>query len=149
MSSITRTSQSNYQLIVDALANYTNRTGIDLSKNPFAHKLQHASSPDAILELLHDREKEFKEYRDGNPKLTGPLSRVVHVLHAFSGVLGESVSLVSSATFGPRHWFHTTPLGTFSTIKSLFYWSRCSSRCPCPLPVFSRIHLMCNKLGWQ
>lgn len=149
MSSIMCTSQSYYRLLTDAFANYANRTGIDLSNNPFANKLQYSSSPDAILELLHDREKAFKEYRDGNRKLMRLLSRTVHVLHALSGVLGESISLVSSPTSSHRHWFHTTPLGTFSTIKSHLCWYRCSSRCPCPLPVFSRIHLMCNKLGCQ
>ena len=60
MSSTTHTPQSNFQLIIDALANYANQTGINLSNNPFADKLQLSNSPDAIIELLHDREKAFK-----------------------------------------------------------------------------------------
>jgi len=103
MSSTTHTPQSNFQLIVDALANYANQTGIDLSNNPFADKLQLSNSPDAIIELLHEREKAFKEYRDGNRKLISCLKPAVQVLHAFSGVLGESVSLVRSTALDPLH----------------------------------------------
>jgi hypothetical protein len=76
------------------LADYADQTGIDLSNNPFADKVQHYNSPDAILELLHDREKAFKEYRDGNRKLIKWLTPAVQVLHAFSGIIGESVGLV-------------------------------------------------------
>ena len=101
------TPQSNFQLIIDALANYANQTGIDLSNNPFADKLQLSNSPDAIIELLYDREKAFKEYRDGNRKLISCLKPAVQVLHAFSGVLGESVSLVRSTALDPLPCFHT------------------------------------------
>jgi hypothetical protein len=81
-------------LIIDAaLADYTKTTGIDLSKNPFAERL--SNSPEAILELLQEREKAFKEYRDGNRKLISCLSPAVKVLQAFSGILGNAVSLVS------------------------------------------------------
>jgi fungal STAND N-terminal Goodbye domain len=88
-------SASNIQLIVDALADYANITGIDLSKNPFAAALEQSSSPETILELLREREKAFKEYRDGNRKLISCLSPAVKVIQAFSGVLGEAVNLVS------------------------------------------------------
>jgi len=103
MSSVTHIPQSNYQPIIDALADYADRTGIDLSTNPFAHKLQDSSSPDAILELLYDREKAFKEYRNGSWRLIRRLSPAVRVLHTFSGVLGESVSLVRFSALGPLH----------------------------------------------
>ena len=122
MSSITNIPQSNYQLIINALTNYADRTGIDLSKNPFAEKLQLSNSPDAILELLHGREKAFKEYREGNRKLINWLTPTVEVLHAFSGVLGEAVSLVSNSALVPLHWIHTTSIGPFSTRKSHFRW---------------------------
>jgi hypothetical protein len=82
-------------LIIDALADYANRTGIDLSNNPFSVKLQVSSSPDDILGLLEEREKAFKEYREGNRRLINCLGPVVRVIHAFSGILGEAVSLVS------------------------------------------------------
>ena len=121
-SSITNIPQSNYQLIINALTNYADRTGIDLSKNPFAEKLQLSSSPDAILELLHDREKAFKEYREGNRKLINRLTPAVEVLHAFSGVLGEAVSLVRISALVPLHCLHTTSPGPFSTRKSHFRW---------------------------
>jgi hypothetical protein len=88
---------ANFQLIVNALAHYAELTGIYLPKNPFAEKLELLSSPDAILELLQEREKTFKEYRDGNRRLISCLSPVVHILSTFSESLGEAVSLVSNA----------------------------------------------------
>jgi fungal STAND N-terminal Goodbye domain len=92
MSSI---SHSNTQMIIDALADYANQTGIDLSQNPFAEKLRQSDTPDAILKLLQEREKAFKEYRDGNRRLISCLNPAVRVLHVFSGTLGEAISLVS------------------------------------------------------
>jgi hypothetical protein len=80
-------------LIIDALADYAKTTGIDLSKNPFAERL--SDSPEAVLELLQEREKAFREYRDGNRRLMSCLSPAVKVLQALSGILGEAVSLVS------------------------------------------------------
>jgi hypothetical protein len=88
-------STSNFQLIINALADYTKITGIDLSKNPFTTALRHSSSPEAILELLQGREKAFKEYRDGNRRLINCLSPAVKVLQAFSGILSGAVGLVS------------------------------------------------------
>ena len=94
----------NIQLITDALANYAKITGIDISKNPFAAALERANSPTAILELLQEREKAFKDYREGNRRLISCLSPSVNVIQAFSGILGEVVSLVS-------HTYHlVTPL---------------------------------------
>ena len=91
----TTSSSSNIQLIIDALADYANVTGIDLSNNPFAATLEHSISPEAILQLLQGREKEFKEYRVGHQGLMGCLTPSVKVLQAFSGILGDVVSLVS------------------------------------------------------
>jgi soluble cytochrome b562 len=88
-------STSNFQLIINALADYTKITGRDLSKDPFAAALEQSSSPEAILELLQEREKAFKEYRDGNQRLINCLSPAVKVLQAFSGILGGPVGLVS------------------------------------------------------
>lgn len=86
---------SNVQLIIAALADYSKETGIDFSNNPFATALEQSNSPEAILKLLQQREKAFKEYRDSNQRLINCLSPAVKVLHAFSGILGEAVSLVS------------------------------------------------------
>jgi hypothetical protein len=86
---------SNIRLITDALDDYTKITGVDLSKNPFATTLRQSNSPEAILQLIQEREKAFKEYRDGNRRLIRCLSPAVNVIQAFSGILGEAVSLVS------------------------------------------------------
>ena len=86
-------STSNIQLITDALIDYAKITGIDLSKNPFAAAIERANSPGDILELLQEREKAFKDYREGNRRLFSCLSPAVNVIHAFSGILGEAVSL--------------------------------------------------------
>ena len=85
---------SNSQLVIDALCNYANLTGVDLSTNPFAENLQRCKSPDGILELLQEREKAFKEYRDGNRRLIKSISPAVRILHAFSSFLSEATSLV-------------------------------------------------------
>jgi hypothetical protein len=88
----TSSSTSNSQLIIDALADYTNITGIDLSKNSFAAELELSNSPQGIiLQSLQEREKAFEEYRDGNRRLIDCLSSTVSVLQAFSGILGEVV----------------------------------------------------------
>jgi hypothetical protein len=88
-------SSSNIQLITDALADYANITGIDLSENPFAAVIERENSPRAILELLQEREKAFKDYREGNRGLISCLSPAVNAIQALSGILGEAVSLVS------------------------------------------------------
>jgi hypothetical protein len=82
-------------LIINALADYAQITGIDLSKCPFAAALEQSTSPQAVLQLLQDRENAFKEYRDGNQRLISSLRPVVNVLQAFSGILGDAVSFVS------------------------------------------------------
>ena len=88
-------STSNAQLIVNALVDYAQTTGIDLSKNSFATAFEQSNTPEAILQLLEGREKAFKEYRDGNRRLINCLSPAVKVIQAFSGVIGEATSLVS------------------------------------------------------
>jgi fungal STAND N-terminal Goodbye domain len=88
-------STDNVKLIIDALADYAKETGIDLSKNPFAAKFEQSSSPDAILQLLGEREKAFKEYRDGKRRLINCLNPAVTVLHRFSGILSGAAGLVS------------------------------------------------------
>jgi fungal STAND N-terminal Goodbye domain len=90
-------STSNVQLITDALEKYAKITGKDLSKNPFAAALKQSDSPEAILELLQEREKAFKKFREGSRRLISCLNPVVNILQAFSGILGEAVGLVSHA----------------------------------------------------
>jgi hypothetical protein len=92
-------SPPSFQLIIDALADYTKLTGIDLSSSPFAQRLVLSNSPQAILELLEEREKAFKDYRDRNRRLISCIRPAVEVLHAFSGTLGEAVGLVSDTCY--------------------------------------------------
>ena len=68
-------STSNFQSIIDALANYAKITGIDLSDNAFAATLGQSNSFEDILQLLQGREKDFKEYRDGDRRLINCLRR--------------------------------------------------------------------------
>jgi len=89
---------SNFQFIIDAaLTDYTKVTGTDLSRTPFAIAIQQSSSPEAILQLLHEREKSFEEYREGNRNLINCLTPAVKIFQALSGILGEAVNLVSRA----------------------------------------------------
>jgi hypothetical protein len=121
-------STSTVQSIIDALADYAKVTGIDLSNNPFAAAIEHSNSPEAILELLQEREKAFKEYRDGNRRLISCLRPAVKVIHSFSGILGEAVSLVSHtchpcSSFSDfvRSRFHRQKLCLLESILSLLY----------------------------
>ena len=111
---------SNFQLIVKALADYAKLTGIDLTKNPFSEKIKHSNSPEAILELLQDRENAFKEYREGNRRLISCLTPAVTILHAFSGILGEAVSLVSGVTYHPLNPLTWTRQVPFPPAKAVF-----------------------------
>lgn len=86
-------STSNIRLFTDAFEKYAKITGKDLSNHPFATALEQSDSPEAILELLQEREKAFNEYREGGRNLINCLSPVVNVLQAFSGVLGEAVAV--------------------------------------------------------
>ena len=100
MSSTEQATSSNYRLIIDGLADYANLTGIDLSKSPSAQRLEHSNSPQAILELLEEREKAFREYRTRNQGLISHLRPAVEVLHAFSGTLGSVIDLVGNICYG-------------------------------------------------
>jgi hypothetical protein len=85
----------NVKLIINALADYARETGVDLSKSPFATKFEQLRSPEGILQLLEEREKAFKEYREGRRRLTNFLKPAVKVLHGFSGILSEAAGVVS------------------------------------------------------
>src|SRR5882757_4714512 len=72
---------SNFEVIFDAaLANHRELTGVDLSQYPFSEKLQNCQTADAILELLQEKVKEFKEFRNGNHKLINCIRPLVQVL---------------------------------------------------------------------
>ena len=86
---------SNLQSILDAMDKYAEQTGINLMENPFADKVKGCDSPDAVLVLLQENLKVFKDYRDQNREFIDCLGPVVQFVHAFSGILGEAVGLVS------------------------------------------------------
>lgn len=86
---------SNFQLILDALDKYLEKTGINLQENPFADKVKNCDSPSTVLLLLEENLKAFKDYREENRKLIDCLNPVVQFVHAFSGILGEASGLVS------------------------------------------------------
>ena len=86
---------SNLQSILDAADKYAEQTGINLKNNPFADKVKGCDSPGAVLVLLQENLKEFKDYRDKDRKFIECVSPVVQVIHAFSGILGEAASVVS------------------------------------------------------
>ncbi|KAI9451367.1 hypothetical protein BJY52DRAFT_107606 [Lactarius psammicola] len=85
---------SNFHSILDALDKYAEQTGINLKENPFADKVMGCDSPNAVLLLLQENLKAFKDYRDQNRKFIDNLSPVVQFVHAFSGTLGEAASTV-------------------------------------------------------
>jgi hypothetical protein len=87
-------SPSNFRLIVDAFDDYTKQVGIDLTKNALADALRACDSPNAVFEPLQAKAHAFKDYRDGERKLSSWPKPVVQVVHGFSGVLGKSISLV-------------------------------------------------------
>jgi fungal STAND N-terminal Goodbye domain len=121
-------STSNFQLIIDALADYAKITGIDLSKSPFAATLEQSSSPEAILQLLQGRVKAFKEYRDGSRRLINCLSPAVKIFRAFSGILGEAVNLVSY-TYHLVSFFNVALSDPLPTCKRIVCCDRCSPCC--------------------
>ncbi|KAH9169583.1 hypothetical protein EDB89DRAFT_1455447 [Lactarius sanguifluus] len=85
---------SSFQLILDAVDKYTKQTGTDLKDNPFAAKINGCDSSDAVLLLLQDNLKVFKDYREQNRKFIDCLSPVVQFVHSFSGILGDAAGLV-------------------------------------------------------
>ncbi|KAF8259845.1 hypothetical protein EI94DRAFT_959507 [Lactarius quietus] len=85
---------SNFQSILDAVDKYAEQTGINLKENPFAEKVKSCDSPNAVLVLLQDNLKVFKDFRDKNRKFIDCLSPVVQFVHSFSGILGEAAGLI-------------------------------------------------------
>jgi hypothetical protein len=86
---------SNIQSILDAADKYAEQTGINLKDNLFADKVKGCDSPSAVLLLLQENLKAFKDYRDKDRKFIECVSPVVHFVHTFSGILGEAAGLVS------------------------------------------------------
>jgi hypothetical protein len=123
-------SSSDVQSIIEAaLADYTKITGTDLSKTPFAAALERSNSPEAILQLLHEREKCFKEYRDGNRRLINCLTPSVTVLQAFSGILGGNSQVSHTCHPVTPTLLTVTSSDSLSTSKRVVCWYRYSPCC--------------------
>ena len=90
------TSSSFQAILAAALDNYSNQTGIDLTKHSSSEQFQNCYSPDDVLQLLLERESAFTDYRNKYRKLIDSLRPVVQVVHAISSILGEAAGLVSS-----------------------------------------------------
>ena len=137
------TSPSNFQLIINAFDDYAKQVGLDLTKNPLAEALRGCDSPNAVLDLLQGKAQSFKDYRDGARKLIGWLKPVVEVVHGFSGVLGQAISLVSQmrddTSNSPVPISTLQPLGAVSTSECDIRQRRCSLNCTYPLRFFSLI----------
>ena len=101
---------SNFQVILDAADKYAEQTGINLMENPFADKVKGCDSPAAVLLLLQENLRAFRDYRDNNRKFIECLSPVLQVVHTFSGILGEAAGLVSRIPY-----FHIDLFSLFST----------------------------------
>jgi hypothetical protein len=120
---------SSFQLIVDAFDDYSKQVGVDLAKNPLADALRACDSPNAVLELLHAKAQAFKDYRDGNRALINWLDPVVQVVHGFSGVIGQALSLVSEHLHSRRFHFHSSArFRSHLQVQYLSAWMS-SSRC--------------------
>ena len=88
----------NFRLIIDAFDDYARQVGVDLTKSPLADALRGCNSPNAVIELLQDKAYAFKNYREnGDRTLVNWLKPVVQIVHGFSGILGQAISLVSRA----------------------------------------------------
>jgi hypothetical protein len=96
---------SEFQSILNnALQDYTKQTGVDLTMYDFANQLELCGPPDEVCMLLREKMKKFKEYRDGNRKLSQLITPVVQVVHVFARFLGEAASSVSRKAFNPFEW---------------------------------------------
>ena len=120
---------SNLKLIRDALDKYTEEMKIDLKDDPFAEELKLCESPEAILQLLEKSKDGFNQYRDKNRKFIDCLNPVVKFVHAFSGVLGEATSLVSTERSSRSPLILTpSPPGSVPTSKTRLRRHRCPLR---------------------
>ena len=75
-----------------ALIEYKKKTGKDLQAIWLASELQTCESVGSVIDLLREQTKSFE--RSDDHKLMDWIDPLVHVLHTFSGALGDGVSLV-------------------------------------------------------
>jgi hypothetical protein len=88
----TTSSSLNFQLIFNnSLDAYKKRTKNDLLRHPIVDQLQSCTSSSAVLALIR---QQLQGLQRDDDRLTRWLDPTVRVLQAFSGILGEGVSLV-------------------------------------------------------
>jgi len=74
---------------------YQRLTGQDPSAHPFSKELENCNSPGDVLNVLRERSYAVTRFRTDDEKLLVWLNPIVHVLFAFSTMLGEGIGLVS------------------------------------------------------
>jgi len=121
-----------------AFDGYTRLTGIDLTTHPSAQRLQTCHSPEAVLQLLQEREASFKD-RDGHRRLTNWLLPVVRVVHAFSSPLVEVGGLLVVSPRGPNphlysYTYESSPRRPCNSHGQSLLASTFSSWCVASLP---------------
>ena len=88
-------SSQNFQLVLNnALKTYEKQTKNGLLSHPLAAQLQVCQSPRSILVVLQQQVQQLSQSQASDDRLTKWLGPTVNVLYAFSGTLGEGVSLV-------------------------------------------------------
>jgi hypothetical protein len=93
LTSQTADPSSNFKSMLDAaLIKYKKKTGEDLQAIWLASELQTCESVDSVLDILRDQANALD--RSGDRQLMKWIDPLVHVLHTFSGALGDGVSLV-------------------------------------------------------
>jgi hypothetical protein len=95
----TSTLSSDFKSILDAglsraLREYKNMTGKPLFDHPLAAELQRCDSVDAIKAVFQVQAEAFKQFRDGDKRLTMWINPVVEVLSTFSGTIGGAAGVV-------------------------------------------------------
>jgi hypothetical protein len=93
---LSSSSTPNFQPIFEqALEEYKNKTGNDLTAHPLAAEINGCGSPNAILTVLEGKANELEHSRSSDERLTKSLISTVTALHVLSITLGEGVGLVS------------------------------------------------------
>ena len=82
-------------LFASALHDYEQQTGIPLDKHPLAEQLQNCQSVDAVITLLQEQARAFKDFRDSG-RIMKSLKSVVSALSRVSAVasLGHNIGVV-------------------------------------------------------
>ena len=122
MSSTTAISPvSNFQLIFStAVKAYERRTKTDILAHPLASQLQVCNSPSSILDVLQGQMDDLAQVRTSDERLTKWLDPTINVLFAFSGIIGEGVSLVSLNVISSWDYTLTAGLQVFSPATVIF-----------------------------